>query len=142
MPNISDIISMYNKATLHQSDGKTKDEDKQCNCRDPSTCQFEGRCKEGPIVCKATLTSQNKSMVYYGSCETEFKIRYNDHKQGFKFENKKYATELSKRVWNAKDAKETPLIKWSIVKRLPSYQCGFKICQLCLAEKMFILQSD
>ena len=86
--------------------------------------------------------SQSKSMVYYGSCETEFKIRYNNHKQSFKFENKKHATELSKAVWNAKDAGETPLIEWSIVKRVPPYQCGSKICQLCLAEKMSILQAD
>ena len=63
--------------------------------------------------------SQNKSMVYYESCETEFKIRYSNHKQSFKFENKKHATELSKAVWNAKDAGETPLIEWSIVKCVP-----------------------
>ena len=89
MPNIGDIVSMRNRATVQQSDKKNKDEDKQCNCRYRSTCPRERRCKEGPIVCKATLTSQNKSMVYYGSCETEFKIRYNNHKQSFKFENKK-----------------------------------------------------
>ena len=34
-----------------------------------------------------------------------------DHKQSFKFKNKKYVTELSKAVWNAKDVKETPLIE-------------------------------
>ena len=141
MPNIGDIISMHNKATLQQSDKKTKDGNQQCNCRDRSTCPIERRCKEGPIVYKATLTSQNKSMVYYGSCETEFKIRYNNHKQSFKFENKKHATELSKAVWNVKDAGETPLIEWSIVKRVPPYQCGSQICQLCLAEKMSILQA-
>ena len=76
-------------------------------------------------------------MAYYGSCETEFKIRYNN-----KFENKKHATELSKAVWNAKDEGEPPLIEWFIVKRVPLYQCGSKICQLCLAEKMSILQAD
>ena len=90
-----------------------------------STCPLEGRCKEGPIVCKATLTSQNRSMVYYGSCETEFKIRYNNHKQSFKFENKKHAAELSKAVWNAKDAGETPLIEWSVVKRVPTLSMWF-----------------
>ena len=63
MPNIGDIISMQNKATLHQSDRKTQEEDKQCNCRDPSTCPIERKCKEGPIVYKATLTSQNKLII-------------------------------------------------------------------------------
>ena len=98
--------------------------------------------KKGRLYTKQPSRHKNKSMVYYGSCETEFKIRYNNHKQSFKFENKKHATELSKAVWNAKDAGETPLIEWSIVKRVPPYQCGSKICQLCLAEKMSILQAD
>ena len=138
MPNIGDISSLHNKAILQQSDKKTKDEDKQCNCRDRNTCLLEGSCKKGPIVYKATLTSQNKPMVYYGSCETEFKITCNNRKQSFKFENKKHVTELSKAVWNAKDAWETQLIEWSILKRVPPYQCGSKICQLCLTEKMFI----
>ena len=89
MLNIGDVIGMHNKATLQLSNRKSKDKDKQCNCRDPSICLVEGRCKEGPIVHKATLTSQNKSMVYCRSCETEFKIRCNNHKQSFKFENKK-----------------------------------------------------
>ena len=55
---------------------------------------------------------------------------------------KNNVTELSKVVWNAKGAGETPLIECSIVKRVPPYQCGSKICQLCLAEKMSILQAD
>ena len=66
MPNIGDIISMHNKATLQQSDKKNKDEDKQCNCRDRSTCFLEGRCKEGPIVYKATLSpSRHKTNLWY-----------------------------------------------------------------------------
>ena len=81
-------------------------------------------------------------MVFYGNCETEFVIRYNYYKQSFKFENKKHATVLSKTIWNAKDAEETPLIEWFIIKRVPPNQCGSKIRQLCQAEKMFILQED
>ena len=83
---------------------------------------------------KATLTLQNKSMVYFGSCETKFKSRYNNHKQSFKFEDKKHATELSKVTWNVKVAGETPLAKCSIGKRVPPYQYSSKTCQLCLAE--------
>ena len=49
MPNIGDIISMYNKATLHQTDRKTQTVDKICKSRNPSTCPLEGQCKEGPI---------------------------------------------------------------------------------------------
>ena len=49
--------------------------------------------------------------------------------------------ELSKAVWNAKDAGETLLIEWLFVKCVPPCQCGSEICQLCLAEKMFISQA-
>ena len=31
-------------------------------------------------------------------------------------------------IWNAEDAGDTPLIEWSIVKGVPPYQCGSKIC--------------
>ena len=90
MPNIGDII-MHNKAILHQTYRKTQTVDKLCNYRNPSTCLLERRRKEGPIMYKATLTLQNKSMVYY------------------EFEDKKHATELSKAIWNIKDDEETPL---------------------------------
>ena len=73
MPNIGDIINMHNKPTLTNPIEKPKM--KICN-PNPSIRPLEGKCKEGPIVYKATLTSQNKSMVYNGSCETKFKIRY------------------------------------------------------------------
>ena len=141
MPNIGDII-MHNKAFLHQTDRKTQTVDKLCNCRNPRTCPLEGRCKEGPIMYKATLTLQNKSVVYYGSCETEFKSKYSNHKQSFELENKKHATELWKAIWNVKDVGETPLIEWSIGKCVPLYQYGCKSCKLCQAEKVTILQAD
>ena len=38
--------------------------------------------------------------------------------------------------------KKKTLIKWSIVKRVPPYQCGSRTFQLCLAEKMIILQAN
>ena len=141
MPNIDDII-MHNKAILHQTDTKTQTVDKLCYYRNSRTCPLERRCKKGPIMYKATLTLQNKSMVYYGSCETEFKSRCNNHEQSLKFEDKKHATELSKAIWNVKDAGETPLIEWSTVKRVPPDQYSSTTCQLCLAEKVTILQTD
>ena len=99
MPDIVKII-IHNKTFLHQTDRKTQTVDKLCNCRNPSTCPLEGRCKEGPIMCKATLTSlaicksaffclpiilasvsnlvlfnfAKKLMAYYGSCEIEIKV--------------------------------------------------------------------
>ena len=48
MPNIGDITGMHYKATtLQQSDRKTKDEDKQWNCRDPSIVPLQEDAKKG-----------------------------------------------------------------------------------------------
>ena len=141
MPNIGDIISLHNKAILHQSDRKTQTVDKLCNCRNPSTCPLEGRYEEGQIVYKATLTSQNKAMAYYGSCETEFKSRYNNRKQSLNFKDKKHATQLSKTACQRRGGNPIDRME-RIVKRMSPYQCGYNTCQLCLGEKMVISQAD
>ena len=52
------------------------------------------------------------------------------------------ATELSKAVWNAKDAGTNPSIEWSVAAKTNPYQPGAKSCNLCLAEKLAILQSN
>ena len=69
MPIIGNIISMHNKAILHQIERKILDQTKI----------LDQRCNLGPNknadCVRGNLTSQNKAMVYYGSCETKFKIR-------------------------------------------------------------------
>ena len=84
--------------------------------------------------------SQNMTMDYYGKCETELRSRYNNHSQTFKFESKKYATKLSKAVRDVKDVVKLPLKNWSILKPVIPNQCGLNTSQLCLAQKMTILQ--
>ena len=53
---------------------------------------------------------------------------------------KKNATELSKAIWNVKDAGTNPSIEWSTAAKTDPYQSGAKSCNLCLAEKLTILQ--
>jgi len=74
--------------------------------------------------------------------KSDFKARYYNHNQSFKNPFKRNQTELSKLVWNLKDAGHNPAIKWSIASKAKSYICGVKQCQLCLAEKLIILQAD
>ena len=40
---------------------------------------------------------------YYGSCETSFKLRYNNHNQSFKDNSEINCTKLSKAVWKLKN---------------------------------------
>ena len=82
-----------------------------CNCRNKVSSPLEGKCRKSSIVYKACLLSGNAANNYYGCCETEFKTRFNNHNQSFKFRRKSNATKLSKAFWQAKDARKNPRIK-------------------------------
>ena len=79
-----------------------------------SQLPLDGKCRKSSIVYKACLLC-NIANNYYGCCETEFKARFNNHSQSFKYQRKSNTTELSKAFWQAKDAGKNPRIKWSIV---------------------------
>ena len=70
------------------------------------------------------------------------KRKFSNHKHPFTHCNKRNATELSKEVWQAKDNGIEPSIKWSIVSAAPLYHCRGSRCNLCLAEKIAILNGD
>ena len=88
------------------------------------------------------MKSEIETKHYFGCSETEFKTRFNNHKQSFKHQNKSNHTELSKSYWKNKEAGYKPSINWSIVTKTKPYTPGSKQCHLCLAEKLTILQSD
>ena len=110
MPNMAAIISRHNKIVL-SNNTTANSTTPPCNCRNKINCPLEGKCRESSIVYKACLLSGNAANNYYGCCETEFKTRFNNHNQSFKFRRKSNATELSKAFWQAKDAGKNPRIK-------------------------------
>ena len=57
----------------------------------------------------------------------------------FKHKNEK-CTKLSKYIWYLKSQGITPIVKWSIVKRVNS-KTAANYCKLCLTEKFYIIQS-
>jgi len=75
------------------------------------------------------------------SCETNFKTRYYNYMQTFRDQDKRYATKLSKAVWDLKDRNIQFRIKWSIADKAPAYKSGSSKCNLCLTEKLAILKS-
>ena len=52
------------------------------------------------------------------------------------------ATKLSKAFWHAKKAGKNSVIEWSIAACTTPYYPGGRWCNLCLAEKLFILRVD
>ena len=71
--------------------------------------------------------------LYVGISEPPFKINDEEYAK---------STEISKEVWKINNRGFNPIIKWKIIKQLPAYNPENKKCQLCLGEKMEILNRD
>ena len=59
----------------------------------------------------------NKTKHYYGTCEKNFKERYNNHTASFRNKNKEKSTELSKYIWELKDNNIQHNLKWRIASK-------------------------
>ena len=71
-----------------------------------------------------------------------FKERFNNHKKSFSKIEYRNSIELSKYVGDLKERERDFTIQWSILKRANSYSSGGKSCNLCLREKLSILNAD
>ena len=129
MDNMGKIIDAHNKSIMKE---KTDSTTTSCNCRKTNDCPLEGKCLTKSVVYKATVTTNRDTKEYIGVSESEFKLRWYNHKSSFKLEHKKKETELSKHIWSLKDNKIDFEIKWSILKHASSYSNNTKRCQLCL----------
>ena len=72
--------------------------------------------------------------------ETRFKERFGNHWQDFKNSKYRNSTELSKFVWELKDAYISPVIEWSIITKVFS-KIQLNFYKLCLSEKFYITKS-
>ena len=138
---MAEIISRHNKIVLSNKT-TANSTTPPCNCRNKVSCPLEGKCRKSSVFYKACLISGNAANNYYSCCETEFKPRFYNHNQSFKYRRKSTATELSKAFWQAKDAEKKTRIKRSIVAHTAPNQPRARSCNLCLIEKLTILQAD
>ena len=111
-----------------------------CNCKNKNDCPLDGNCQTSDIIFKCIAsTTINPDKIYLGTAEGNFKKRYYNHKTSFKNREKANDTTLSKYVWEVKNKyKETPPIKWPIVKYVPGYSNVTKKFLLCFHEKLEI----
>ena len=130
MLNMAAIITRHNKALLAQRI-ESANTVQPCNYRAKTSCVIKGLCRENSIIYKATLTSDGIAKNYYGCSETEFKTRFNNHNQSFKYRKKCNSTKLSKAFWKAKDAGKNLVIEWRITDRTTPYYPGARWCNLC-----------
>ena len=85
---------------------------------------------------------RNEKKVYIGLTENAFKQRYSNHMQSIRDEKYGNSTELSKYVWQLKKEGEEFKITWSINRRAQAYSNTTKRCDLCLTEKLSIINAD
>ena len=138
--NMSSIISSHNKKILG-SDVPGPLNDGGCNCTQ-FICPMNGNCLENGVIYKAEVSCNNLTKDYIGSTEKEFKRRWRNHKTSLEKEKKTHPTSLSRHYWALKNSSgSNPIVKWSRLKRSVAYRCGGQKCNLCLEEKLAILQA-
>ena len=137
MESVANVIRRHNASILNSDD---KAEPMPCNCKKKQESPLDGKCREESIVYKAVVSSGGVDKKYYGICEGDFKLRYNNHTKSFRDVDYKSSTELSKYIWSLNGRPYT--IKWSIAARSSPYRCGSRSCSLCLMEKLMILKDS
>ena len=102
------------------------------------------KCLSGYLVYNVLVDrlDTNKTKHYYGTCEKNFKERYNNHTASFRNKNKEKSTELSKYIWELKDNNMEHNLKWCIASKAHPYICGSRKYDLCSTEKLTIIKAD
>ena len=140
MENMGAIISKHNKKILSNNDTN----DKLCNCRSQQHCPLDNKCLTTSLIYNAQITSttanQTTTKNYIRLTEGTFKQRYTQHKSTFTHSKLSNSTELSKYIWQLKDSNTSFTTKWSIIARAHPYHNSSKRCDLCLAEKLYIIK--
>ena len=106
-----------------------------------SESQYIGMSEE--IVYKATVnTSNTQDTKYYtGMTSNTFKEQYRNHIKSFTLKKYSNEKELSKHICHLKKNRTNFTIKCSIIKKSISYTGGSKRSNLCLEEKLSILET-
>ena len=135
------IIKKHNQKLLNAN--KTTPTHR-CNCREKTTYPLKNNCLTPSIVynAKVTTTEDPIRRNYIGLTEEPFKQRHTQHALSFQNRHYAYSTEVSKFIWYLKDSNTDFEIKWSILTSATAYSNKSKRCNLCLAEKFFIIKAE
>ena len=139
MPNIKTKIKAHNREILRNTPSKNT---KHCNSQQKENCPMKGACLKESLVYCATISCNDENYqpkLYKGSCKTSFKKRYSNHKKSFNIPLYKHDTTLSTEYWNLKTKQLNPRISWKIKGIYKSHNPTSKRCNLCLTEKLEIL---
>ena len=137
MPNMSNVTKQHNQKVLSSSQTNKK---RQYDCRNPANWPLDGKCLTKNIVYEAVVSTITNFHTYYGNSE-DFKFLYSNHTKAFRHQHKN-DTELSKCIWDLKNAGIHYNITWSIAAYASAYRCGTRRCDLCITEKYIIARAN
>ena len=141
MPNIARVIKSHNSKILNGADQAIPP---SCSCQKSrkADCPLGGKCTVKNIVYAGTVTTptDEEGKVYLGASGPSFKLRLGNHKKAFANKCYRKDTKLSGHIWDMKESGESRYsIKWSVVRQTHGYNRVSKTCDLCLSEKLEIL---
>ena len=141
IPNLKSLINSHNQNILRDQPQSTP---KTCNCLKKEDCPMNGFSLTKSLLYYATITcdKENYTKLYKGICETTFKKRYANHKKYFKVPTYKNDTKLSTEYWALKTKQLNSKMSWQIKRRYNSYNPICRRCNLCLNEKLEILDDQ
>ena len=101
VPYFKSVITGHNKNILSKQDRPSP-----CNCRDKTSYPLNGSCqyKNLYMLVKFQPPIYQNHSHYFGLTERTFKDRLYKH-NCFKYESKRYSTELSNLLWAKKERK-------------------------------------
>ena len=131
MPDIDSAISSHNKVLLSDAPNAVM----PCNCRDPTQCPFNGKCRTPATIYRGDVTAEGEPVSkYVGLSEPPIKERTANHRTSFNDVRHQMKTELSKKVWEMKLKDKVPVVTWSILRKTTPYRAGAKHCSLFMGK--------
>ena len=115
-----------------------------CNYRNKESCPLPRNCMISNIIYKTEISQADSTekKFYIGTTAHSFKQRYNNHTKSSRDHKYSNKTVLSNYVWGLKNEGKDFTVNWSILKRAKRYERGAEQCDLCLEEKLSIVQAD
>ena len=115
MGNVASALSAHNANILH-----SKKSEFDCNCRSKTDCPLESKYLTPKIVYQAGVrnNTNNEKKLYLEVLRTPFKERFRNHKKEFTHKKHRNSTELSKCIWQLKDANIAPIVTWKVVAKV------------------------
>ena len=127
MSNMSSILSSHNLNVIKPKNNNSYG----CNWGVKESCPLQNQCLTRKVIYRADIENDKNpdTKFYFGLTATSFKERFRNHTRDFTHKQYIKSTELSKYIWDLKEAGITPIVKWSrkftVIQKLIIANCVF-----------------